>query len=429
MNIGIVTTWYERGAAYVSRAYMDALANEHEVFIYARGGEKYAKEDPRWDLSNVTWETPIPCMPSVTFINWHDFKKWLKNNAIEVLIFNEQRSWDILLKLQQSDILLGAYVDYYTPETVPFFKLYDFLLCNTKRHYSVFKDLKQTFYIPWGTDTNLCLPQKRSGSSEEVTFFHSAGMGGVNLRKGTDILVKSFQHVIGNAKLIIHSQVGLKKYSDVADLIENDFRINFIEKTVSLPGLYHMGDVYVYPTRLEGIGLSIPEALACGLPVITTDNPPMNEFVFHNQTGYLVKVSEFRKRADNYYWPESICDQNDLTKAMQSYVDNPGLAVEQGINARQYAKSHLNWQKNAERLGALLNTLAKSREITKGERRTVKTYENKQMGGAMIKGANHALSINEKSQGFRLFLMALKRQPERMLKRQTWSLIREFIGI
>ena len=32
-----------------------------------------------------------------------------------------------------------------------------------------------------------------------------------------------------------------------------------------------MGDVFVYPSRLEGIGLCVPEALACGLPVITTD--------------------------------------------------------------------------------------------------------------------------------------------------------------
>ena len=429
MNIGIVTTWFERGSSYVSRAYMEALSKEHRVFIYARGGEKYAKEDPRWDLANVTWETPIPCMPSVTFINWHDFKKWLKNNAIEVLIFNEQRSWDILLKLQESDILLGAYVDYYTPETVPFFQLYDFLLCNTKRHYSVFKELEQTYFIPWGTDINICVPKKKSDSVEGITFFHSAGMGGVNLRKGTDILVKVFQDVKGATKLVIHSQVGIQKYPSVADLIQNDERIKFIKDTIPLPGLYHLGDVYVYPTRLEGIGLSIIEALACGLPVITTDNPPMNDFVVHRKTGYLVKVNKFRKREDNYYWPESICDQNDLTKAMQSYVDNPGLAIKQGINALQYAKSHLNWQKNSKNLGSLLNALAKNKEITKDELKAIKTFENKQISKAMIKGANHALSINKKKQGFRLFLMALKRQPERLLKRQTWSLLREFIGI
>ena len=37
MHIGIVTTWFERGAAYVSRQYRDALAGQHTVFIFARG--------------------------------------------------------------------------------------------------------------------------------------------------------------------------------------------------------------------------------------------------------------------------------------------------------------------------------------------------------------------------------------------------------
>ena len=69
-----------------------------------------------------------------------------------------------------------------------------------------------------------------------------------------------------------------------------DPRIEFIEKTVSAPGLYFRGDVYLYPTRLEGIGLTICEALASGLPVITTNDAPMNEFVIDGETGYLVDV-------------------------------------------------------------------------------------------------------------------------------------------
>lgn len=53
MKIGIVTTWFERGAAYVSRQFMDILKSTDEVFIYARGGEAYAQGNPTWDLPNV----------------------------------------------------------------------------------------------------------------------------------------------------------------------------------------------------------------------------------------------------------------------------------------------------------------------------------------------------------------------------------------
>lgn len=41
MNVGIVTTWFERGAAYVSRQYLEALRSDsnNSVYIYARGGD------------------------------------------------------------------------------------------------------------------------------------------------------------------------------------------------------------------------------------------------------------------------------------------------------------------------------------------------------------------------------------------------------
>ena len=55
MRIGIVTTWFERGAAYVSRQFMELLQKTDEVFVYARGGEKYALGNPKWDLPNVHW--------------------------------------------------------------------------------------------------------------------------------------------------------------------------------------------------------------------------------------------------------------------------------------------------------------------------------------------------------------------------------------
>ena len=55
MNIGIVTTWFERGASQVSRQYRDLLNKKNNVFIYARGGEKYERNNPIWDTQDVTW--------------------------------------------------------------------------------------------------------------------------------------------------------------------------------------------------------------------------------------------------------------------------------------------------------------------------------------------------------------------------------------
>ncbi|NLT72733.1 MAG: glycosyltransferase family 4 protein [Chloroflexi bacterium] len=191
----------------------------------------------------------------------------------------------------------------------------------------------------------------------EVVFFHSAGFGGVGLRKGTDLVVRAFTGVTGRARLTIHSQVPMAHYGETADLIRSDPRISFIERTVPAPGLYHLGNVYVYPSRLEGIGLSVPEALSCGLPVITTDNPPMNEFVSDGVDGSLVPVAEYRPRHDNYYWPQSIVALDHLTQCMQEYVDNPASVIERGRNARRLAVERLDWAANAASLSETLARL------------------------------------------------------------------------
>lgn len=89
MNIGIVTTWFERGAAYVSRQYRDLLSTEHEVFIYARGGESYAIGDPHWDDARVTWAKK--CFnPLLTAVDLQDFERWIRSNKLDVVFFNEQ---------------------------------------------------------------------------------------------------------------------------------------------------------------------------------------------------------------------------------------------------------------------------------------------------------------------------------------------------
>ncbi len=351
MNIGIVTTWFERGAGYVSKQYKNVLEKEHSVFIYARGGEKYAIGNNDWDGEKITWGKKIPIHMPMS-IDLVDFKKWISKNQLDVVLFNEQQWWDPVILCNELGIKCGAYVDYYTKETVPFFGLYDFLVCNTKRHYGVFSWHPQAVYVPWGTDINLFKPVSL-GPVEKgaVTFFHSCGVSPE--RKGTDLLLRAFVNTLGPAKLIIHSQTDLKIfYPQLKDLIinlEKSGRLFIETKTVPAPGLYHLGDVYVYPTRLEGIGLTMAEALACGLPLIVPDNGPMSEFINHD-CGKLVRVDRCFERADGYFWPQCEVNTGSLTTAMQYYVDNKENISEFKNKARKHAEEERNWFKNANGL-------------------------------------------------------------------------------
>jgi glycosyltransferase involved in cell wall biosynthesis len=342
MNIGIVTTWFPAGGGYVSKAYKEVLSKTHNVFIYARGGQNMAG-DSVWDDTSVTWA------PYHTHgVNTSHLIKWAKEKNIDVLFFNEQRYWKPVIEAKKAGFCIGSYIDYYTQETVPAFELYNFLICNTKRHYSVFDWHKNAHYIPWGTDVNKFVPIETS--NKKVTFIISAGWQGKYSgdRRGTLLAIKAFSKLEGDCKLIVYSQV---KFNDCLpewqDLINLDKRIDFKYGTFD-PFPYNEGDVYLYPSRLDGIGLTLPEALASGLAAITTNNPPMNEFVKDNKNGLLVEVDKFLGRPDGYYWAESICNIESLTDSMQLYINNKSKLLEHKQNARNNALYYLDWNKNAK---------------------------------------------------------------------------------
>lgn len=359
MNIGIVTTWFERGAAYVSRQFMNVLQETDNVSIYARGGEKYAKGDPTWDLLNVKWgkkKSAKMAMIGSTYIDKKDFIKWIKLNNIEAILFNEQQWFDPLIWCKEMKIKTFAYIDYYTEGTIPLFDIYDCLICNTKRHAFAFRNHNNVKYLKWGTDTEIYKPSKNH--NERLVFFHSAGMS--PFRKGTDILIESYFKIKNrsNSKLLIHSQISLKNefpnLSDIIDEMINDNTLEIIEKTIPAPGLYYLGDIYVYPSRLDGIGLTLMEAISSGLACVTINNSPMNEFI-ERDFGRLCDVEYYYSRQDGYYWPMSVADSNSLTQILNDFVENKYDICLMKYKAREYAENELNFSANCQELHQIIN--------------------------------------------------------------------------
>lgn len=360
MNIGIVTVWFERGAGYVSKQFRDVLSTRHNVFIYVRAGERTRGKDHRWNTENVRWSKPVPGMFESSNIDKKDFYRWIQKNNIEIVIFNEQRWWYPLLWCKEWGIKTIAYVDYYTEQTIPLFKVYDCLICNTRKHFQAFSWHPGARYVPWGTDIELFKPhsENRQDRLSHVCFFHSSGMSPV--RKGTDLLLKAFDKVRVISQLIIHTQVDLKvALPDLRSLIEkleSENRLTVIHKTVSAPGLYYLGDVYVYPSRLDGIGLTVVEAISSGLPCIVPDNSPMNEFV-NEEIGKTVKISHYYSRSDGYYWPACEASVDSLAEIMEFYT-NKKVVAEQSIKARDYAIKNYDWTTNSKGLLEIVSDLS-----------------------------------------------------------------------
>lgn len=359
MNIGIVTTWFERGAAIVSKQFEEYLSNEHTVYVFARG-EEDAKGNPKWDTQNVYWSKKR-ISPLSYYINKSEFKNWVKSNKLDVVLFNEQRYWPPIYWCAELGVRTIAYVDYYTKENVELFNMYDAVICNTKKHMKAMNNIANSHYIPWGTNTNLysnCSSSLVNKSS--VTFFHSAGFN--PYRKGTDYLINSFYNIQNkvDSKLVIHSQADLKrtfpKLSSVIDSLIKLNKLEVITETVPAPGLYHLGDIYVYPSRLDGLGLTVAEALSSGLGLLVTNEGPMNEFLSFD-TGLSINVESFKERSDGYFWPESYVSLNDLENKLVLLSNDKQRVVEYKKQARLYACEKLDWQENIRLIDRIVSNI------------------------------------------------------------------------
>ena len=129
----------------------------------------------------------------------------------------------------------------------------------------------------------------------------------------------------------------------------------------SLGSLYRSADCFVLPTRGEGWGLPILEAMACGLPVIATDWSGQTEF-FHGGVGYPLRVR--RLVAANakcpYYlgWRWADPDEEHLIALMRYVYEHPGEARQVGARAAQEAAARWTWAHAAERIHTRLLTVA-----------------------------------------------------------------------
>jgi len=106
-----------------------------------------------------------------------------------------------------------------------------------------------------------------------LTFVHNAGHGGLMGRNSTAEVLQAWQHVRSPARLLVRLQPGA-----ALDMPASAYRDGRIAVAESNPAnywdLWSEGDVLLHPHKWDGLSLPIQEALAAGLPVITTDSWP-----------------------------------------------------------------------------------------------------------------------------------------------------------
>jgi 1,2-diacylglycerol 3-alpha-glucosyltransferase len=316
-RIGMVSILFHRGQSEVTKTLRQALIdNGHEVFIFARMGGVYGqamqeKDDPYWKLPNLYYfpKYDIPAMA---------LRFWAKAHELDAVIFNEEYDFSLPAEIHQMGLKTIHYVDFMHPDwgnqTRAFYhQLWSATNRTMLQIQSEWGTTDLAHYIGWGIHPSV----PYLGDQEpDYDFFSNQGWLGINLRKGVDLLLEAFSKLNSVAiepkfSLLVHAQVPIDTIGITDTTIPG---LVWQCQTVPAPGLYYLGKVVVQPSRLEGLGLTIPEAMYQGRPVVTTDAAPMNEFV--RCPGHLAKVASVAPRSDGLSFPEHTADVESLANRM-----------------------------------------------------------------------------------------------------------------
>ena len=113
-------------------------------------------------------------------------------------------------------------------------------------------------------------------------------------RKGFDVLLKAAAKLQGDVGIYIVGGVPTQEYLKLRDelMLQNIHFLDFQPKD-RLRLIYKAADLFVLPTREDIWGLVINEAMAYGLPVITTDRCVAGlDLVENGVNGYIVPVGD-----------------------------------------------------------------------------------------------------------------------------------------
>lgn len=148
--------------------------------------------------------------------------------------------------------------------------------------------------------------------------------------KGHRYLLEAFEQIYQKRKDVRLLLVGAgAEKSNLEKQITNYTsrdHILFLGKRADIPVLLNASDIFVLTTFFEGMSNALMEAMAAGLPIITTDIEENRELVTHHETGLLIPVKNSRA----------------LEEALTELLENKILRTQLSSQAKQYIQTHFS---------------------------------------------------------------------------------------
>lgn len=168
------------------------------------------------------------------------------------------------------------------------------------------------------SDSNREIVNKYSLNNKKVNLIY---LGRVSVEKSLDVVIKAINKIsFDNFKLtIIGSGPDIKKLKALVDKLGLKNKVNFTgpipHQTLINSGLLKAADILVTASKTENQPLSIMEAMASGLPIVSVKALGIPELVRHKQSGFLAEPDNIDELA--IYLEKIITDQNLREKMSQ----------------------------------------------------------------------------------------------------------------
>jgi N-acetyl-alpha-D-glucosaminyl L-malate synthase BshA len=180
----------------------------------------------------------------------------------------------------------------------------EFLKIKTQSQYGINKDIR---VIPNFINLNIykkidnketqCLRERFSKNGEKIIIHTS------NFRplKRVDDAVKIFKKIrdqIPAKLLLIGDGPERSKCEHLAKDLGIDADVKFYGEQESFVEILSVADLFLMPSQSESFGLSALEAMACGVPVVSSNAGGLPELNLHRETGYIAEIGDVDKMAE-----------------------------------------------------------------------------------------------------------------------------------
>lgn len=198
---------------------------------------------------------------------------------------------------------------------------------------------EKVILLPSGINTRVFKPCEVTKNPRQVIF-----CGGISLKKGAHHLMEAALNVQSfGVEVIFLGSISAEMRSIMNNKSNNVKIMPFVQRD-ELPRIYSGATCFVLPSLEEGLPKVTLEAMACGLPVITTANAAGEDLVEEGRTGFIISTG----------------DVDLLSKKILWMAEHPNEAHEMGKRALAKVEQVFTDKKYYQRLQDALSKICKS---------------------------------------------------------------------